>query len=433
MAILALAWLPVAGQSSGYLGPQILSRGGSVGSRPGDYVGFSFYAGVYGTYETGIVPTSVDSQGHIIDQQSLVGVGLDIGAYGRKTWRHTTVGLDYRGDFRHYVGNPYYDGSDHAVALAVATQTSRRLQFHGVVDAGTMSRYYVEGPASSTELLSTPNYGIFDDRTYFLETNVGLTYQANARLSYSASGVGFFVRRQNTALIGLNGYGAQGEVAYRLSRTRTIFGTYGYTHYDYPHGFGESDIQTYMLGIGQALGRRWVASVSAGASQISTIGLEQVAVDPITAALFGIPISTQAFSRTVVIAAGRADLSGKFKHSTVNIFYSQMPSPGNGVYLTSKSSDMGGSYSYLGIRRTALSASVMYTRLSSIGQQQLGTYSHAGAGASCSYKILGSLEASANYDLRNVQIDQTNGFSRLSYSVRFGLNFHPGELPISLW
>ena len=47
------------------------------------------------------MPVSVTSAGEI-PFGDLYGVELNLGAYTYHIWKHTTLGLDYRGDFRHY-------------------------------------------------------------------------------------------------------------------------------------------------------------------------------------------------------------------------------------------------------------------------------------------------------------------------------------------
>ncbi len=419
---------------SGYSGPQILSRlVNTTGERGGAATGFQFYAGVNGTYETGYLPAAIDAAGHIVKPGGLYGVFADIGAYGRHKWRHTTLGLDYSGNFRHYTTNSSFDGSDHMLGLAITTQLSNRLQVFSRTSAGTFSRYYVSGPAVATDLLSSPGYGVFDNRAFFLEESAGASYQVSSRLSFSAVGSGFAVRRQSKALVGLNGYSGQGSAAYQLGKTKSVNVSYAFTHFDYPRGFGESNLHTYMVGYSQALGKRWGFSVSAGAARVSTVGAEQVAADPITAALFGNTTVIQAFSRSIYVASGQGSLTGTFKRSRVEAHYTQMPSAGNGVYLTSKQSTGGATYSYTGIRKASLSIGGNYMRLSSLGQSQLGQYSYATGTVSGSYKLLPALEANAMFDARNVQFDQLSGLSRLSYRVSIGLNWHPGEIPISFW
>lgn len=428
--LFASAWL--LGQSGGYGGPQILSRSmGSTGDRAGGHAGFQYYAGVAGSYETGLVPASVDSSGQIISPGGLYGVIANWGAYGRRTWRHTTFGLDYIGNYRHYDQQTYYDGSDHMLGMQLRNQATRRLQWQWTTSAGTVSRYYIAGPLNSPDLYTSPGYAPFDNRAYILETSAGFLYQYNARLSFQGTGSGFFVRHQSNVLVGLNGWAGQATAAYRLTRNRTIDLSYSRTHFDYPRGFGESDLNTYMVGLTQNVGRRWAFGVSAGAAQVNTTGLEQVAVDPVTAALFGTPVSIQAFNRSVFLGVGRANLRGRFRTSGVEFYYNQSPTGGNGVYLTSTQVGIGGSYTYSGIRRVGLGLAANYNRLSSLGQS-LGAYYYFSGGGTASYKLLPSTELTASYDARNIQITQ-NGFARLSYRFTLGVNFHPSEMPINLW
>ncbi len=435
IAIFALAYGSALAQTGSYMGPQILSRGGgsTTGERGGAPTGFQFYAGVNASYETGFVPAAVGPDGKIIDPGNLFGVFATVGAYGRHTWRHTTLGLDYSGNFRHYASDSSYDGSDHILGLAVTNQLTRRLQLFTKTSAGTFARYYVGGTALSTDLLSSPGYGVFDNRAFFLEENAGASYRVNSRLSFNGSGSGFAVRRQSQALVGLNGYSGKGSASYRLNRTRTIEGSYAYTHFDYPRGFGESNLNTYLLGYSEAYGKRWALSLSAGVARVNTVGAEQVASDPITAALFGTAFTVRAFNRSLYVGSGEGMLRGTFKRSRAELHYMQMPSAGNGVYLTSKQSNAGVTYSYTGIRKASLSIGAGYTSLSSLGQTQLGRFTYFYGTAGGSYKLLPSLEASAQMDSRNLQFDQSTGFSRLSYRFSVGLNWHPGEVPISLW
>ena len=433
MAGLLLGCLAAFAQIGGYGGPEILSRNGSnTGDRPGSRQGFQFYAGVYGDYETGLLPAVVNSQGHIADFPALYGIGLQFGVYGRRSWKRTTLGLDYYGNVRHYNANSFYDGSDHMFSMHVSTRATKRLTIYSTTSAGVFSAFYTGGPLLSADLISTPAYSIFDNRAYYLETGAGASYQVSSRLSFSANGTGFFIRRQSRQLVGLDGWGATGQVSYRLNKSRSIIGEYSRIHYDYPRGFGESEIDSITLGINQRLNRRWQLGLAAGASRIGTIGLEMIAADPLTAALFGVTSTIQAFQASTWMGIGTVMLNGQFRRSNFTFSAMQMPNGGNGVYLTSRATMINGIYTYTGIRRVSMYLSANYSSLRSIGQQSLGTFSYFSAGVGGSYRIRGSLEATTEFDTRDLQISQATGFARLSYRVMLGLNFHPGEIPISL-
>lgn len=426
---------PVWGQA-GYSGPQVLSRsggGGNVGERGGRPQGFSAFAGVMGIYETGIVPASLNSEGNVVELGSAAGVQANIGAFGYRSWRRTRVGLDYTGNYRHYTGNTFLNGSDHMLSLNLDNQLNRRWQLFSRTSAGTIARYYTGGILFDTDASGAANFGIFDNRAYYAQQSAGLQYQPTARLSMSASGNGWAVRRQSRSLVGVSGYGANGDLSYRLSRTRSIDANYAFQHFDYVRSFGETDLHTAMLGLTQQIGRRWEFNIAGGVTKANTIGLEQVAADPLTAALFGNTTSIQAFSRSLYFGAGQVSLRGRFRTSTIVFSASQLPSPGNGVYLTSKQNIYRGVYSYTGIRKASLSLAVNRIGMDSLGQAQLGTFSYTSAGIMASYKVLRSLEAVGQFDSRDLQINQSLGFSRLSYRVSFGFNWNPGEFPINFW
>ena len=434
MAGLVSVCMAAFAQIGGYSGPQILSRGGApTGNRGGSHEGFSLYLGVYGSYETGIVPATVDAQGNITDPGGLYGIGLRWGAYGNRTWRHTTLGVDYSGVVRHYPSQSNYDGTDQVLGLQLDTQVSRRLTLYSRTSGGILSSYYAGGPAYSPNLISNPGYKPFDDRAYYLEMMAGAKYQVTSRLSFSVDGTGFFVRYRNNTLVGMDGWGANGMLTYRMTRTRSVVLEYARVHYDYVRGFGESDVDTGLLGISQALSRHWEFGLAGGASRVATIGLEQIATDPLTAALFGIPATVQAFNRQTWIPSGRAELTGRFRRSWLSIAVAQIPNGGNGVYLTSKSTAVYGNFTYNGIRRLSLYTNASYNAMQSIGQQSLGSYSYFTGGAGASYQIKRYLDANLDISGRNVNVVQTSGFARLGYRVYIGLNFHSGMLPISFW
>jgi hypothetical protein len=435
--LLMLLAYPLWGQGS-YGGPSVLSRGSGgggrgIGERGGRPPGFSAFAGGLGVYESGFVPASVNSEGQVVELGGIFGMQANLGAYGSKSWRRTTVGLDYSGNYRHYNANSFLNGSDHMLTLGVSNQVSRRVQVFSTSAAGTIARYYTGGNVLDSAAGGVANFGVFDNRAHYVQQNAGVSFAPNSRLTMTGTGNGWTVRRQSRSLVGVTGYGAEGNISYRLNRTRFLEGSYTFQHFDYVRDFGETDVHTAMAGLGQRIGRRWELSLSGGVSKVFTIGLEQVAADPLTAALFGRATSIQAFSRTIYFGAGQAALRGNFKTSNVEFTVSQLPTAGNGVFLTSKQVLMRSSYSYTGIRRASLSLSVLRMDMQSIGQSQLGTFQFVTAGAATSYKLTRSLEAVAQFEARNVSFSQASGFSRFSNRVAIGLNWHPSEFPVTFW
>src|SRR5262249_22106974 len=127
-ALVAVFASTAAAQLTDYLGPAIATGGaGQIGTRGGQETSLRFYAGVTGFYDTGIQPVSVDSKGNLVQEGGQFGEEANVGLYGTHLWKHSQLGVDYRGTFRDYSGNSYYDGIDQELTLGYTVQTSQRV------------------------------------------------------------------------------------------------------------------------------------------------------------------------------------------------------------------------------------------------------------------------------------------------------------------
>lgn len=419
-----------------YGGPGILTGMNGVGNRGGSPSGIRFFAGVNGTVDEGLLPVSVDQHGNLIDENTLYGATLNVGAYGHKNYKHTSIGLNFFANYRHYAHNQYYDGIDTALALTVERQLTKRvaIEFNNI--GGTLSQGfgalygYVSTPG---DLAGVPVNNIFDNRTYFWQTGGQLLYRKSARWTFNAGGTGFFMRPQSKALVGVNGYGGQAGAAYQMTRRTALYFVYSIYHFDYPRAFGDSNSNVAMVGINRTLSRRWTLQLGVGASRTSTVGVSQVAADPITAALFGISSVTRTFSVHTINPAIQAALSGKFHRSGLNVTYVELPNPGNGVYLTSNMRSGSAVYSYVANRRTSTSLGITFSDMESVGQKDLGRYRYFYASGGVTYRVAQSLYTVGSIGARNMQINNQAGFSRFGYSASIGLMFSPGERPLAFW
>jgi hypothetical protein len=424
------------GTGGEYGGPSILSRGGVGEPSSQSAIGIRFSAGVSFIYDSGILPVSVDKNGNLINVNGIYGEQFRATVSGTKAWKHKALSLSFTGDYQHYSQNTYFDGFNTALSLGYEDQISRRISVESQVTAGTSTFAFSNLNGlylPSLTAVGVPTADIFDNRVYYLQTSDQLVYQQSARLSYSFGGDGFGVRHQSSALVGVNGYGAVGTAAYRLTRRTTIDVSYNYMHFDYTKAFGEADIHQLEVGLSRALTRRWQFNVQGGAFYINTIGIAEVTVDPAIAALFGQSTTFAAFTRQKVYEAGAVAVSGKYGRSTVTLSYSRAPSPGNGVYLASVSDQAGAGYNYQTTRNLSLFLSANYSRLESVGQSNLASYAYYGGGGGMSYRVTHSLFASASVEARSAQINVTNGLSQVGYQVTIGLSFSPGTLPLALW
>lgn len=422
-------------QLSNYLGPGILTNGaGDIGSRSGEQVDLRYYVNLNGIYDNGIQPVSVDSKGNLVQVGGLYGVDLALGAYGSHSWRTALLGVDYQGDFRHYAANSFYDGTNQNLSIGYTYQKSRRLYFDLKGTFGTYSAYLggaVDEGAATPGAINQPSLLLFDNRTDFLQGTAGMTYLLSARASVSISGAGFYVDRQSSALIGVDGYNAQAKFQYKLSRTTSVGAGYTRSHYQYPNFFGNSNMNNYSVFLATQLGRLWTLSVSGGAYQVTVVGLQSVAIDPAIAALLGVSSAEHTFQAINWIPAAQSSLIRKFKTSSLSFAYTRSAVPGNGVYLTSRSEAASASFSYTGVHRAAFTISGGYTSLASLGQG-LPPYSSYGGSTGLTYNLTHALHAVARYDVRQQEIDIAD-YRRTSYRVTLGIAFSPGTLPLSLW
>ena len=425
-----------AAQLGSYLGPGILTRGaGDVGTRSGQEVDLRFYGAVTGLYDNGIQPVSVDSKGNLVQTGGLEGVEGEIGAYGVHRFRASQLGLDYRGSFRHYPNDSYYDGSDHMLVLGYTAQRSKRLYFDVSGVGGTLSQFLGSVPGLAVPLQATvsdPSLLLFDNRTDFAEASAAATYLLTSRTSFTAGGEGFFVRRQSSFLVGVNGYELRGSLQHRVSRRTSIGAAYDHTHYDYPRAFGQADINAYHGTLGLQLSRRWTFSLQAGVYQLQVQGLQQVAVDPVITALLGVTATIETFYAQRLFPAGQARLTRTFRNSSLSFDYTRSITPGNGVYLTSRQENATASFSYTGLRKLNIGVIGGESSLSSVGQNVLQPYRQINGGAGVSYALTPVIHIISRFDARHQAIDLF-GYRRTSERVSIGLAFSPGTVPLSLW
>ena len=428
-------------QIGDYLGPGVLSRGaGDIGQRSGEQVDLRFFGNVTGIYDTGRQPFSVDPKGNLVEVNGLYGVEASFGVYGTHRWRRANLGLDYRGSFYHYPDSSYNDGSDHNLALGYTYQKSRRLIFDLRQIAGTTSRgvgnygglYGAYYSSPSTDIVNQPTTLLFDNRVYYIESAMDVNVVQSARTIYTMGGAGYTVHRQAQNLIGVNGYELHGSVTHRLSKTRGIGLHYTHLHFDFPRAFGESDINMAEASYNGRIGRYWTFSLGAGAFLAEVQGLQQVALDPVIAALLGQSSVTQTFYRKVTYPSGQANLTGHINKTSILSFgFARSVTPGNGVYLTSRSDSATASYSYTGIRKWNLGVDGGYNTLSGIGQG-LQRYGQVTGGAGFTYGVTRVIHIIGRFDARHQQID-LSGFRRTGYRTSIGIAFSPGDVPLSLW
>jgi hypothetical protein len=416
-------------------GPGLLSRGGFSWIR-GETENLKFrpYAGAEMVYGGGMGTTSVDAQGRRVEVNA-AGVNARYGVAGVKDWKKTEVQLDYRGSYRHYSEESFFDGAENSLLLSVNHAVNKRI----TVQFGQEAALYQNsvnlpgGLGSSYNPLASSLSGneLFDSPTAIVMSQGRVIYQRTARLSMSAGGSGFLVRRRSDVLMGMNGYVASGDIAYRMNRQSTIGVEYSFTHFGFINQFGTSDIHGVFLNYSNRLNRDWELALRLGGYRANMVRLSQVTIDPAIAALLGQGFAYEIVDRNVYAPGGDLHLTRRMRWGTWSVKYTRSVVPGNDVYLTSKNDSAGTAVSYNGTKRIAVNANVSYNRYSSLSQT-VGTYNGYGGGGGVSIQLNRSfsLVGRANVYQRAVR---NSSLSRFVTQATVGIMWSPGDYPLAIW
>ena len=435
-ALLALS-APVFAQ---YAGPAILSRGDAPAGISATAVSFRPYFEISGIYDTGLTGAGLNAQGEL-GSTSSPGVQFAGGISGNHSWRHTTIGLSYRADINHFEKATYFDASDQSLLLSVKHQFTRHIYIDLRESAGMFStdsgltalqQAVSYDPAQST----LPTTDFFDNRTLYLSTQADLIYQRSARLSFDFGGDGFIDRRRSTALYGVTGSSARGDVQYRLSRRSTIGANYTFTHYSFTRVFSGTYIHGFSGTYAIQLTRHLEFSGYAGVSHIDNTLEQVVPVSPVIAVLLGIT-SGLAVSHTLsYIPDGSGRLSEQFHNGVAYISGGHTVTPGNGLFLTSTSTNASAGYTFTGVRRWSFAATVLYIKAETVGETVggvAGSYGGTNITVSASRLIAKSMHVVAAFNANRYDSPNFSLYNRTIYSARLGFGWAPGDVPLRVW
>jgi hypothetical protein len=416
-----------------YGGPAILSRGETPAGQTVAPIAFRPYIGIAGIYDTGLVPVSVTATGQI-PSSDLYGLEANLGAYTYHVWKHTTLALDYKGDFREY-SSSYWDSTDQFLSLILTHQPNKRVTFTLRTQSGIYSNnYFLSSALGSLDpnYLQLPQNDIYDSRVIFAGVSGDLTYRLTHRLSFNVGGEGNLVRRQSSALYGMSGAVARGDLEYRISRHSTLGVDYRFTYYDYTKGFGDTEINSVGLNYSTQVSPHVQLSARIGGARVQSSSLTEVTLDPALAALLGVTESVQAAYRVNYIPDIQVRLSDSFRRSLFSVAYLNQVIPGNGIYLTSRDNSVNASYSYTGVRHWNFGANATYGRMTAL-VQTIGAYATYGAGVGITRDLGKGLHGVLRLDSRHYDIASVTMYNHNEFRLSLGVNFSPGDIPLVLW
>ena len=434
---LALAALAAAMPAfAQYAGPAILSRGEGPVAMSAPQIAFRPFFEFSSIYDTGLAGVSVDPQGTLGNTASL-GVQLSYGVSGAHSWTHTKLSLDYRGSFSHFTKTTYYDGTDQSLMLGLTHALTRRMALTLRESAGLFSRNTGLAGLSSTvpfdpSMSNIPTTDFFDNRTMFASTQADLSIQKSARLSFSLGGSGSIVRYRSSALYGLNNTGARADMQYRLSRRSTVGAAYNFTHYRYTGVVSVTDLHSFTGTYSIRLSRTLEFSAFGGVMRSETSFQQLVPLDPVIAILIGRSAALVENYNLQYLPTFSGRLSQTFRRGVAYISASHTVTPGNGLFLTSIGTGYSGGYSYTGLRFWSLNAQTGYFSAQTT-INVTGNYGSVNGGLSASRQIGRNIHAVTNFNVRQYRSPDFNQYNRRIYTLKFGLGFTPGDVPLRIW
>jgi hypothetical protein len=431
----ALFWLamPLFGQ---YAGPAILSRGEAPAALSGAQLDFRPYVDLTSTYSTGLAGVTVNSAGQLATQTGY-GITLSGGISGIHRWRHTKVALDYRGSLYYFKPEAAYNNGNQSLMVGITHQFTRHTLLSLRETAGIFSldtglpAVTAAAPFDPTTSY-IPNTDFFDNRTIYLTSQADFTLQKSTRLSFDFGGDFFLNRRQSTALYGVTGESARGDVQYRLTRNSTIGFNYSYTRYGYHGIFSDADVHTFNGTYAARLTRRLEFSGYAGVARVESKFVQSVPVDPIITELFGITSTTAVVYTLNYLPNINARLSQTFHKGVLYVGGGHTVTPGNGLFLTTYLTRFSAGYNYTGIRRWSFSAQAEYDRGDSVSNVT-GIYGDYGGGVTISRQLgrffhLVFAVSGLKYDSPSIQ-----QYNHTVYNANVGFGFSPGDVPVRVW
>ena len=433
LVITAVA-LPVWAQ---YAGPAILSRGQvPIGMRSAQ-ISFRPFLEVSGVYDTGLTGVSVVDQYGNLTNESGFGIEGTAGVSGFHTWKHTSLGLDYRGSYRAYTKQTYYSGTDQYLDLGLSHQFTRHTEFVLRESAGLYSRDFGlvtlhQAVPFDRNAAYIPTTDFFDNRTLYFSTQADFIYQRSARLSFDLGGDFFSARYRSSALYSTTGQGARGDMQYRIARYTTIGLNYQFSHFNFGKGFGGSDLHSLVASYSVRITRNLEFSAYAGAVRVETKYIQVVPLDPVIAAIIGQGSGETIQHRTDYSPDIGARIARTFRNGVFSLSGGRVVTPGNGLFLTSISNSAAANYAYTGLRRWSFLAGAYYNRSIAISNVN-GHYESLTGGVGLSRQIARSVHFTARFDARKYNSSDFNLYNRVIYRATIGMGFSPGDVPLRIW
>jgi hypothetical protein len=421
-----------ADTSSANDGPSVNGRSGMrIGMVGAESIPITVSINFNGTYDTLLGSFRTGSDGQLAPGGGSYGVEGGFSASGQKRFRRSVLGLSYIGNYTYFGNQNGFNGTNQALTLGYQRRLTRRLQLDWKNGASVTNRILgnlFNRQPDGLEVFSVPLNELFDTRIYFLQSNMNVSYAINNRLQVFVGGSGGLVRRANKNFADVNIFGATAGATYRVNRLTTVSANYGFSHFNFGRSFGESNVHSVSGSIARQIGKNWQIAGGGSWFRVNTIGVRQIALDPLIAALLGTNTGAEAFNTTNNLTGYNASLERRFRRSSFTVRGEKNVQPGNGLFLATSLVSYGVSYNYRTSANWGLSANARSDSMDSLGGQGLGNnFSTRGVGLNFDRRLTQEIRLNAGYEFRRLRLAQT-AFDRSGSRFIFGLSYNPTSL-----
>jgi hypothetical protein len=350
------------------------------------------------------------------------------GASGYHQFSSGSLSVYYNGDYRHYNGSNYGDGTDQTLSIFYQ-KLFKRWNFTAGEVAGQFFQggtVYSAAPGSVNPNTLVQNSPIAT-KTQYAGTTLSATYQQSLRLSYAFTGSYFLDRYNGVGSIGSNNFIGAFSTIYRLTRRTSISGNYSHSNFLYQHNGGSSNVDAGYLTLGHDFASHWTVSASGGITRANSSGTFRIPI------LIG-DLQTPAYligpyHETNTSPYYQGTVTRFMRHTSVSLSGGEAVGPGNGYFLASKVLSVNGYINYA-LRRANISANGYMSRLSSVSTNITGTELTTGFGAAYAYNLIRHLGFNVRYDYMKYSTIQSLSVPS-DNRISFGVYFTSKDVPLS--
>ena len=228
----------------------------------------------------------------------------------------------------------------------------------------TLRRQVASHPSTTYD----PTNDYSDNRTSYVSTQAMLSIQKSTRVSYSIGGDAFATKRRSRHCTEWWAEAAveKGTVpALALVDHRCRLQLHSLLLFTYLQRYGPAYPRRHLCDPPEP-GHRIFGH--AGATRYETKFIQSVPVDPAIAALIGVANLNQISYSKNWLASGIGRLSYTMKRGVASVSGGRAVTPGNGLFLTSTTTTVHGSYAYTALKRWSASANGGYEPLAVSGE-----------------------------------------------------------------